>query len=75
MNPSRFEADTGIAWMRLRKYKKQLNRQQAQTIGGQIKAGDIYGAMKGLSRLLDRKGAKSGEPERKPSKLNTKSTA
>lgn len=40
----------------LKKYRRYLTRQQTRTIAGQIKSGDINGAMNGLSNLLDRKG-------------------
>jgi hypothetical protein len=39
----------------LRKYRENLTRQQCRTLMGQIKAGDINGAMNGLDRLLARK--------------------
>lgn len=45
------------AYFCLNKYKKHLTVQQYKTIKGQIKAGDINGAMNGLDRLLRRKGA------------------
>lgn len=39
---------------RLKENKKYLNRQQYSTIKGQIIAGDVTGAMKGLERLLNK---------------------
>lgn len=38
----------------LRLSRKKLNRQQYKTLCGQINAGDIEGAMKGLENLLKR---------------------
>lgn len=40
----------------IRKYRDHLTRQQVRTLVGQIKAGDVDGAMNGLSRILTRKG-------------------
>ena len=39
----------------LKKYRKFLTKQQYKTIKGQITAGDLMGANKGLKRLLNRK--------------------
>ena len=40
----------------LRKLKDQgLTRQQIKTLRGQVLAGDVDGAIKGLQRLLERK--------------------
>lgn len=44
------------AYAVLRKYRAYLTRQQVRTLVGQIKAGDVDGAMNGLSRILTRKG-------------------
>ena len=45
----------------LRNAKRQLTRQQFQTLRGQILAGDPDGAMKGLQRLLQqRRGQTNG---------------
>ena len=41
-------------WKTLRANKHKLTKQQYKTIKGQIKAGDIEGARKGLTRLLAR---------------------
>jgi hypothetical protein len=35
----------------LKKFKNKLNKQQYNTIKGQIKAGDLEGAMKGINKL------------------------
>ena len=40
----------------IRKYRAHLTRQQVRTLVWQIKAGDVDGAMNGLSRILTRKG-------------------
>lgn len=39
----------------LNKYKRLLTKQQYKTIKGQIIAGDILGAEKGLKRLINKK--------------------
>lgn len=44
------------AMLCLRKYRRYLTRQQLRTLVGQIKAGDIDGAMNGLSKILRRNG-------------------
>ena len=46
--------DTPKAFHLLRMSRKKLNRQQYKTLCGQINAGDINGAMKGLEKLLKR---------------------
>lgn len=40
------------AFIHLRQNKKNLTRQQYKTLLGQVHAGDVDGAMKGLRRLL-----------------------
>ena len=40
----------------VRKYREHLTRQQCRTLMGQIKAGDINGAMNGLDKILSRMG-------------------
>lgn len=40
----------------LNKYRKHITQQQYRTIKGQILAGNEHGAMKGLGRLLGKKG-------------------
>ena len=40
----------------LLKYREHLTRQQCRTLMGQIKAGDINGAMNGLDKILSRMG-------------------
>lgn len=37
-------------------YRKYLTRQQTKTLVGQIKSGDINGAMNGLDKILQRMG-------------------
>lgn len=44
-------------WKRLKESKKYLTKQQYRTIKGQLIAGDIEGANKGLNRLLRKCGA------------------
>lgn len=44
-------------WKRLKENKKYLTKQQYRTIKGQLIAGDIEGANKGLNRLLRKCGA------------------
>lgn len=44
-------------WKRLKESKKYLTKQQYRTIKGQLIAGDIEGANKGLNRLLKKCGA------------------
>lgn len=44
-------------WKRLKENKKHLTKQQYRTIKGQMIAGDIEGANKGLNRLLKKCGA------------------
>ena len=39
----------------LNSYKKQLTKQQYSTLKGQIKAGDVEAAMKGLQKLTRKK--------------------
>ncbi len=46
--------DTPKAFHLLRMSRKKLTRQQYKTLCGQINAGDIGGAMKGLEKLLKR---------------------
>ena len=46
--------DTPKAFHFLRMSRKKLNRQQYKTLCGQINAGDIDGAMRGLEKLLKR---------------------
>lgn len=44
-------------WKRLKESKKYLTKQQYRTIKGQLIAGDVEGANKGLNRLLKKCGA------------------
>lgn len=46
-----------MIWRKLKEAKKQLTDQQYRTIKGQLIAGDVTGAVKGLNRLLKGKGA------------------
>lgn len=46
--------DTVKAFHLLRLSRKKLTRQQHKTLCGQVRAGDIAGAMKGLEKLLKR---------------------
>lgn len=46
-----------MMWKRLKESKKHLTKQQYRTIKGQMIAGDIEGANKGLNRLLKKCGA------------------
>ena len=40
------------AMRQLKAHREQLTRQQVRTLKGQILAGDIAGAMKGLDRII-----------------------
>ena len=40
----------------IKEYIYLLNRQQAKTLNGQIKAGNEEGALKGLAKILKRQG-------------------
>ncbi len=48
--------ETRAAYMELRKYGIHLTSQQYNTIKGQIKSGNITAAMKGLDKVLKRRG-------------------
>ena len=48
--------DIRDAYRCLREYRKHLSRHQLKTLLGQIKAGDVNGAMNGLDKVLTRKG-------------------
>lgn len=43
-------------WNKLKESRKYITKQQYKTIKGQLAAGDIDGASKGLARLLKNKG-------------------
>lgn len=45
----------------LNKYKRLLTKQQYRTIKGQIIAGDILGAEKGLKKLIEKKKVNKNE--------------
>lgn len=47
--------DTRAAMMMLKTYHASLTRQQIRTLKGQVLAGDIDGAMRGLDRILGRR--------------------
>lgn len=47
---------TQDALKRLNQYKKRLTRQQLKTLRGQILAGDLTGAEKGLNKLTQKGG-------------------
>lgn len=40
-------------WQRLEASRFCLSRQEYKTIKGQLRAGDVQGAMKGLNRLME----------------------
>lgn len=50
----RLDYATRDAYECLRKYRRHLSRQQIKTLVGQIKAGDVNGAMNGLDKILTR---------------------
>lgn len=43
-----------LAMMLIKSHRDKLTPQQARTLKGQCRAGDIDGAMKGLNRILRR---------------------
>lgn len=47
--------DAKEATITLRSYRSYLTNQEYRTIRGQIAAGDIVGAMKGLEKLIGKK--------------------
>lgn len=49
------------AYRCLRQYSSYLSRQQLRTLSGQIKAGNVDGAMKGLNTILEREARRVGE--------------
>lgn len=48
--------ETKAAYMELRKYGIHLTSQQYNTIKGQIRSGNITAAMKGIDKLLRKRG-------------------
>lgn len=48
------------AYRCLRQYSSYLTRQQLRTLSGQIKAGNVDGAMKGLNTILEREERRVG---------------
>ena len=57
--PVATEKETKEAWDSVSKNHENLNRQQIKTLKGQIKSGDPIGALRGLAKILQRKGGKS----------------
>ena len=52
-------------WKLIKDSRKYLTKQQYRTIKGQMIAGDMEGAMKGLNRLLkNKRGERNGEKKR-----------
>ena len=49
------ESKENVAYERLRKMKWILTKDQARLIKGQIRAGQIEGAMKGMDTILERR--------------------
>lgn len=45
---------TDTAFLRLNGFREKLTKQQYKTLKGQIIAGDIDGAMRGLQKILGR---------------------
>lgn len=44
------------AYKHIKQYFKYLSRQEYRTLVGQIKANNVLGAMKGLDKVLSKKG-------------------
>ena len=49
-------SETQLAFAELRKYKKILTRKEMSIIKGQLKSGQVTAAMKGLNKVLSKKG-------------------
>lgn len=49
-------AEAGHAYKYIKQYYKYLSRQEYKTLVGQVKSGNIEGAMKGLGKVLSKKG-------------------
>lgn len=49
------------AYRCLRQYSSYLTRQQLRTLSGQIKSGNVDGAMKGLNTILEREERRVGK--------------
>lgn len=47
-------SDMQLALIELKRHRSQLTKQQAKTLAGQVKAGQIMAAMKGLNKILAR---------------------
>lgn len=52
------------AYKHLAKYRGILSKQEIRTLRGQIKAGDVESAKKGLEKLIKRRGDLCQDPER-----------
>lgn len=48
-----FNYEQRLAYKELKYYRHLLNKQQITTLKGQIKAGDVDGAMRGLRNIID----------------------
>lgn len=46
--------DTAAALLELKRHRRQLTRQQLLTLRGQVLAGNVTAAMKGLNKILRR---------------------
>lgn len=53
--------DIRTAYHCIRQHRRYLTRQQCSTLVGQMKAGDVDGAMDGLSKILTRNGVASSK--------------
>lgn len=49
-------SDMQLALIELKRYRSKLTKQQAKTLAGQVKFGQIMAAMKGLDKILSRNG-------------------
>lgn len=52
------------AYRCLREYKTTLTRHQTKTLAGQIKAGNVTAAMKGLNTIMERSCCNGETPKR-----------
>lgn len=48
------------AFLELKKYRNQITRQQVRTLAGQIKSGQIEAAMKGIDKIIKKRGEING---------------
>lgn len=51
------------AWMALREIGRELDRQTLRTIRGQLRAGDVDGAMRGIERIKEKNRGRQLRPE------------